>query len=69
MTTPDTAARFEDLESRLTFQEDTILQLNDALVASQLRVDKLEAMVRILVDRLDERPWDADDTDEPPPHY
>ena len=63
-------ARFEDLESRIAFQEDTIRALNDALVEHQNRVAKLESMMQLLIDRFNEAPWDApDESDEVPPHY
>jgi SlyX protein len=63
--------RFEVFESKLTFQEDTISQLNDALVQQQTRIDQLEATVRSLLERLEEGPDlpDFNAADERPPHY
>ncbi|MDE0692429.1 MAG: SlyX family protein [Gammaproteobacteria bacterium] len=64
--------RLIDLESRFSFQEDTIRELGDALVRQQQRIDRLEASLKVVVEQL--RRGDAgDDTpkpkDERPPHY
>jgi len=65
----DPAPRLEALETKLAFQEDTITQLNDALVAQQSRIDLLEARIGQLVEAL-RALEDGDDTPEsPPPHY
>jgi SlyX protein len=63
--------RFEVFESKLTFQEDTISQLNDALVQQQNRIDQLEATVRSVLERMEEGPDlpDFNAADERPPHY
>jgi SlyX protein len=63
--------RFEAFESKLTFQEDTIAQLNDALVAQQSRIDDLEASLRSLLERVEGTPElpDLAPEDERPPHY
>jgi SlyX protein len=63
--------RIEACESKLAFQEDTIQQLNDALVEQQTRIDHLEASLRSLLERIDEEPDlpDLDPADERPPHY
>jgi SlyX protein len=68
MNTPE--ARLEDLETRVAFQEDTIQQLNDALVRQQHRIDQLEASLRMLVEQL-QTVEERDDLLEepPPPHY
>jgi SlyX protein len=63
--------RMDALESRLAFQDDTIHQLNDALIAQQARIDRLEAELRQMIDE-----WRGGVADEPinpenelPPHY
>lgn len=63
--------RFEIFETKLAFQEDTIAQLNDALVEQQLRIDHLEASLRSLLERIDDQPDLPGLTpeDERPPHY
>lgn len=63
--------RVDTLESRLAFQDDTIGQLNDALVAQQARIDLLEAEIRQLIDEFRGGVSDAQikPADELPPHY
>lgn len=62
--------QLEALESKLTFQEDTIAQLSDALVAQQTRIDRLEARIELLTEQLRSVADDAADGPEPPPpHY
>jgi SlyX protein len=64
--------RFEAFESQLAFQEDTIAQLNDALVQQQSRIDQLEASLSSLLERIDDEPDVPGMTsaaDERPPHY
>ncbi|MEO2199441.1 MAG: SlyX family protein [bacterium] len=69
MTTDST--RIDTLETHLAFQNDTIRQLNDALVAQQGRIDQMQAEL----ERLGAAVRDgANDTrsipaDEVPPHY
>ncbi len=62
--------RTTELEIKVAFQEDTIAQLNDALVAQQARIDALEARVAALIETV-QRQQDAPDphAHEPPPHY
>ena len=65
--------RLIDLESRFSFQEETIRELSDALVRQQQRIDRLEASLNVVVEQL--RRGDASDDapqmpeDERPPHY
>jgi SlyX protein len=66
----DHDARLEDLETRVAYQEDTIQQLNDALVRQQDRIDRVETMLRLLVEQM--RAGDELDdplAEPPPPHY
>ena len=68
---PSDDERFEAFESKLAFQEDTIQQLNDALVEQQLRIDHLEASLRSLLEQAEDGPELPGLTpeDERPPHY
>jgi SlyX protein len=63
--------RVDTLESRLAFQDDTIQQLNDALIAQQARIDLLEAEMRQLIDEFRGGMSEAQikPADELPPHY
>ncbi len=70
MAEQDTAARIEDLETKLTFQEDTIQKLNDVIVTCQTRVDELDAMIRMLMEQVQTAEHGIKPEDEPPPpHY
>jgi SlyX protein len=63
-------ARLEILETKVAFQEDTIQQLNDALVGQQARIDQLELLLRVLAEQLrsSEEP-ETPIVEPPPPHY
>ena len=65
--------RLTDLESRFSFQEETIRELGEALVRQQQRIDRLEASLKVVVEQL-QRGDAGDDAmpmpeDERPPHY
>ena len=70
MTEQDIANRIEDLETKLTFQEDTIQKLNDVIVTCQARVDEHDSMIRMIMEqvRTADRIVKPED-DPPPPHY
>ncbi len=63
--------RIDTLETRLAFQDDTIQQLNDALIAQQARIDLLETEMRQLIDEFRGGMTEAQigPVDELPPHY
>ncbi len=64
--------RIDTLETRFTFQEDTIQKLNDVIVDQQSRLAQLEKTVRSLLERAaeQENASGIDDSDDaPPPHY
>ncbi|MFU8816855.1 MAG: SlyX family protein [Pseudomonadales bacterium] len=66
----DPSARIEALESQLTFQEDALQQLSEALIAQQSRIDHLEAMLKMLGEQLGGGDDDSPAAPEPPPpHY
>ncbi len=63
--------RIDALETHLAFQGDTIRQLNDALVAQQRRIDRLQAEFDRVVATVRDGMNDArmPPGDELPPHY
>ena len=63
--------RIDALETHLAFQGDTIRQLNDALVAQQSRIDRLEAEFERVIATVQRAASDAPGppADERPPHY
>lgn len=62
--------RLEAIESQLAFQEDALLRLNEALVAQQARIDRLEATIDRMAEQISaEQQNVADNTEPPPPHY
>jgi SlyX protein len=67
-----TDERLIEIETRITHQEHTIAELDDALGNQQAQIANLELQVRMLIDRVKElieaTPGGADD-DAPPPHY
>lgn len=60
--------RIDGLESQLAFQEQTIQQLSDALIAQQKRIDLLQAKLERLLTMQSEGP-EASPVAEIPPHY
>ena len=63
--------RFEDLEVRLAYQEQTLNELNAVVTRLQATIDRLERRCDALLERLrtlGEGPGDAV-IDEKPPHY
>jgi len=70
MAEQDIAARIEDLETKLTFQEDTIQKLNDVIVTCQTRIDELDAIIRMLTEQVrTAEPIIKPEDEPPPPHY
>lgn len=64
------SARLEVLETRLTFQDETIETLNNTVTAQWLKIDALTRQVEALSERLREAEANAPDArNEPPPHY
>jgi len=66
------ASRIDELETRLAQQDQTLLELGDELYRQQRQIARLEAELRLLVDRMktisspDPASGAADDV---PPHY
>lgn len=65
--------RFEDLETRMAFQEDLIEKLDAVVAGQQQRIGELEKMLELLVGRYRELAEEVQSQishkDEPPPHY
>jgi len=62
--------RIDVLETRLTFQDETIETLNKAITAQWLAIDALTRQLSNLNDRLRQAEAHLPDAgDEPPPHY
>lgn len=68
---------FEDLQSRLAFQEQTLADLNDVVARQAEQIGRLEQQLRALAgkyrdlrDAVEQSPGDGDSpVDERPPHY
>jgi SlyX protein len=62
--------RIDVLETRLTFQDETIETLNKTITAQWLKIDALTRQVANLTERLQEAEATAPGAaNEPPPHY
>jgi SlyX protein len=71
MSDPKTLSeRIDALETRLTFQDETIETLNRTITAQWQQIDALTRQLASLSERLREAEAHAPGaTDEPPPHY
>ena len=62
--------RIDALETRLTFQDETIETLNKAITEQWLKIDALARQLAALSERLQEAETQAPGAaNEPPPHY
>jgi SlyX protein len=62
--------RVDALETRLTFQDETIETLNQTITAQWLKIDALTRQVVALSERLEQAEAQAPGAaNEPPPHY
>jgi SlyX protein len=62
--------RIDALETRLTFQDETIETLNKTITAQWQKIDALTRQVANLGERLQEAETHVQDAaNEPPPHY
>lgn len=62
--------KIEDLQTRLSFQEDTIEQMTKTLVEQQNEMYEIRQMMQHLQKQLAAMaPSDIDANDEAPPHY
>ena len=69
MTSPE--ERIDELEIKLSFQEQVISELNEEVTAQNSRVAALERALKQLQDRLQSSGAEAADSqpEPPPPHY
>jgi SlyX protein len=64
--------RIIELEIKVAYQEDLVQELNKIVIRQQQQIDRLEATVKLLHDRikiLSAERSDSDDKIEKPPHY
>lgn len=66
--------RIEALEAKVAYQEHTIHTLNDEVYAQQKRIERLESLCGLLVDRYRELSQEGgsehtNNEQEVPPHY
>jgi SlyX protein len=61
--------RIDVLETRLTFQDETIEALNKTITAQWQQIDALTRQLAELSERLREAEANAPAANEPPPHY
>ncbi|MCU1722360.1 SlyX family protein [Pseudomonas sp. 5P_5.1_Bac1] len=64
-------ARVMELESRVAFQDDTLLALNDVLVDQQRVVERLQLQMAALLKRYEDvmGQYEVSEEEAPPPHY
>jgi SlyX protein len=67
----DVDTRINELESRLAFQDDTLQALNDALVAQQRLLERVQLQMAALIKRQEEvgSQFGMAEDEAPPPHY
>lgn len=63
--------RVMELESRVAFQDDTLLALNDVLVEQRRVVDRLQLQMAELLKRYEDMvgQFGVSEDEAPPPHY
>jgi len=70
MSEKDLAERIDTLEARLTYQDETIEQLNQTITSQWKQIDALTRQVAALSERLQEAEANvAAPVSERPPHY
>lgn len=71
---PETQSAVTELQSRVTFQEDTLQTLNRIIAAQDAKITRLQKQVQLLNDKLKDLVNTIDqgagsNEQEPPPHY
>ena len=68
----DSEQRLSEMETRLAFQENTLQELNDALISQQQQIELLQGMLQEMHRRVEDlansRPAESG-KEPPPPHY
>ena len=60
----------EELQSRVTFQEDLLGKLDDALSSQQQQIMEMQRQIEMILQQLKSFQQEMPDTPEPPPpHY
>ena len=60
----------DELESRITFQEDLLGKLDDALSSQQQQIMEMQRQIEMIMQQLKSQQLEMPDTPEPPPpHY
>lgn len=66
----DLEAQIIDLQTRLAYQEDTLMQLNDVMAQQQGQLDRISQALRSLSQQFkDLRENGGSGAEPPPPHY
>jgi len=58
-----------DLEVRLSFQEETIDQLNDVILFQNKKIENLEQQLKMIASKLNSADTEEAVYDQKPPHY
>jgi SlyX protein len=63
--------RLERIETKLSFSEDLLEELNRVVVRQQAQIDRLQAQIHALTERASQSPDNVspDPRDNVPPHY
>jgi len=64
--------RLEELETQIAFQNNTLQELNDAIIHQQQQIDQLDASVKLIIDKMRSLATDTvkpESEETPPPHY
>lgn len=65
--------RLIDIETKLAYQEDLLLTLNEIVASQQQQIDQLEQVCRSLIGHIKDMSYQLRDQrspeHEPPPHY
>jgi len=60
------------LETKISYQEHTLQELNEALISQQRRIDELENQLNLIREQLKQIPVSGitcSEDEPPPPHY
>lgn len=62
--------RLNDLESKFTFQDELLAELNDLVTKQQMAIDGLQRQVKLLTTSANmNATGDSNNSNERPPHY